>query len=84
MLRASCPRWRGGETEPTPEPEPEPEPQPEPAETYTVKAGDCLWSIAQKLYGTGYKWSDLYEANKDILASPNLIYAGQVLTVPAA
>ena len=87
-LRAEgkLPPLEEGETEPTPEPEPEPEPepQPEPAETYTVKAGDCLWSIAQKLYGTGYKWSDLYEANKDILASPNLIYAGQVLTVPAA
>lgn len=49
-----------------------------------MKAGDCLWTIAQQLYGTGYKWSDLYEANKAILASPDLIYAGQVLTVPAA
>ena len=92
-LRAEgkLPPLEDGETAPTPEPEPEPdptpelEPQPEPAaETYTVKTGDCLWSIAQQLYGTGYKWSVLYEANKATLSSPDLIYAGQVLVVPAA
>ena len=92
-LRAEgkLPPLEDGETAPTPEPEPEPEPTPEPepqpepaAETYTVRAGDCLWSIAQQLYGTGYKWSVLYEANKATLSSPDLIYAGQVLVVPAA
>ncbi len=71
------------EVKPEPEPETKPEPRPQ-TETYTVQAGDCLWSIAQKLYGTGYKWSDLYEANKGTLASADLIYVGQVLVVPAA
>ncbi|WP_424347154.1 transglycosylase family protein [Kocuria sp. CH-021] len=50
-------------------------------ETYTVVAGDTLGSIADKL---GIEnWEDLYEANADVIADPNLIFPGQVLTVPA-
>lgn len=52
--------------------------------TYTVAAGDCLWNIAQKLYGTGTRWPELYEANRTIIRDPNQIQIGQVLTVPAA
>ena len=72
--------------EPQPEPQPEPEPKPEPTpaptgDTYTVVAGDCLWNIAYKLYGTGTLYTKLAEANK--LADPYIIYIGQILTVPA-
>jgi LysM repeat protein len=49
--------------------------------TYTVQAGDSLWSIAQKFYGTGTKWGELYELNKDIIKDPRLIFVGQVLKV---
>ena len=52
--------------------------------TYTVVAGDCLWSIAQKAYGTGTKWGVIYEANKATVKDPGMIYIGQVLTIPAA
>ena len=52
--------------------------------TYTVAAGDCLWSIAQKAYGTGTKWGVIYEANKATVKDPGMIYIGQVLVVPAA
>jgi len=48
--------------------------------SYTVKRGDDLWHIAQKLYGSGYNWVDLANANK--LANPNLLYADTKLTVP--
>ena len=70
--------------EPQPEPQPEPKPEPTPApsgDTYTVVAGDCLWNIAYKLYGTGTLYTKLAEANK--LADPYIIYIGQILTVPA-
>ena len=50
--------------------------------TYTVKSGDCLWNIAKKYYGNGARYSDIYNANKDKISNPNLIYPGQVLTIP--
>lgn len=50
--------------------------------TYTVKSGDCLWIIAKKYYGNGARYSDIYNANKDKISNPNLIYPGQVLTIP--
>ena len=76
------------EPEPAPAPEPVPEPAPAPAPsvegTYTVKAGDCLWSIAQEAYGTGTKWGVIYSANKASVKDPTAIQIGQVLVIPAA
>lgn len=51
--------------------------------TYTVKSGDCLWNIAKKYYGNGAKYTKIYNANKDKIKNANLIYPGQVLTIPA-
>lgn len=52
------------------------------AKTYTVKSGDCLWTIAKKYYGNGAQYTKIYNANKDKISNPNLIYVGQVLTIP--
>lgn len=51
--------------------------------TYTVVKGDCLWNIAKKYYGNGSQYTKIYNANKDKIKNPNLIYPGQVLTIPA-
>lgn len=51
--------------------------------TYTVKSGDCLWNIAKKYLGDGSRYNEIYNLNKDKIKSPNLIYAGQVLTLPS-
>lgn len=69
--------------EPVPtEPEQPAQPStPAAGETYVVVAGDCLWNIAYKLYGTGALYTKLAEANK--IADPYIIYIGQILTVPA-
>lgn len=59
--------------------------KPKTGTTYVVKEGDCLWNIAKQFYGNGASYTDIYNANKDVVgADPNLIYAGQVLTIPGA
>lgn len=50
--------------------------------TYTVQSGDCLWKIAKQFYGNGAEYTKIYNANTDKIKNPNLIYAGQVLTIP--
>lgn len=50
---------------------------------YTVVKGDCLWKIARKYLGSGARYMEIYELNKDILKSPDRIYIGQVLKIPA-
>lgn len=54
------------------------------SQTYTVVKGDCLWNIAKKFYGSGAKYTIIYNANKGVIGgNPNLIYPGQVFTIPA-
>ena len=50
--------------------------------TYTVKSGDCLWNIAKSLLGSGSRYTEIYNLNKDKIKNPNLIYPGQVLRIP--
>lgn len=58
-------------------------PAPASPTTYTVKSGDCLWKIAKQFYGSGSSYTKIYEQNKGTIGgNPNLIYPGQVLTIP--
>lgn len=50
---------------------------------YVVKSGDSLWSIAKKYYSDGSKYTKIYNANKDKIKNPALIYPGTKLVVPA-
>lgn len=52
------------------------------AKAYTVKKGDTLWAIAAKYYGRGSDYTKIAGANTDKISNPNLIYPGQVLTLP--
>lgn len=52
------------------------------AADYTVRPGDSLWKIAKEQLSNGNRWGELYEANRDRIANPRLIYPGQVLTIP--
>ncbi|MBI1919258.1 LysM peptidoglycan-binding domain-containing protein [Candidatus Microgenomates bacterium] len=49
-------------------------------DSYTVIRDDDLWDIAVRAYGDGYKWVEIARANN--LVNPNLIHAGNKLTLP--
>jgi nucleoid-associated protein YgaU len=44
--------------------------------------GDCLWRIAEKVYGDRTKWNLIYMANRDVIKDPNKIYPKQRLRIP--
>lgn len=50
--------------------------------TYTVVKGDCLWKIAKRFYGSGAQYPKIFNANSPPIKNPNLIYPGQVFTIP--
>jgi len=52
-------------------------------DSYTVIKGDCLWNIAKKdyIYNDPFEWPRIYEANKDKIKDPDLIYPKQVFTI---
>ena len=54
----------------------------EATEFYTIKSGDSLWKIAQEFYGDGNKYQKIFEANKEVIKNPDLIYPGQTLRIP--
>ena len=54
------------------------------AQYYTVVKGDNLSKISKQFYGDPNKYAKIFEANKPMLKSPDLIYPGQVLRIPPA
>lgn len=59
-----------------------PAPSGDSPKTHTVVKGDTLWNIAKKYYGNGTKYTVIANANGDKIKNPNLIYPGQILTIP--
>lgn len=49
---------------------------------HTVTKGDNLSKIAKQYLGSASRWREIYNANKDKIKNPNLIYVGQTLTIP--
>lgn len=55
---------------------------PEGAVAVDIQPGNNLWRIAQHFYGEGLRYTVIYQANQTQIRNPNLIYPGQVFTVP--
>lgn len=53
--------------------------------SYSVVRGDCLWNIAKKdkFYGNGFAWPVIYNANRDQIKNPDLIYPRQEFKIPS-
>lgn len=47
-----------------------------------VQPGTSLWRIARRLYGDGVQYTIIYQANRDQIRDPDLIYPGQVFRAP--
>ena len=58
---------------PTPEPE---------VEYYTIESGDTLSKIAKERYGNAMDYPKIFEANKEVIKDPDLIYPGQKIRIP--
>jgi nucleoid-associated protein YgaU len=50
--------------------------------TYVVVEGDSLSAIAKRMLGDGNKWRKIYDANRDVIDNPDLIFPGQKLRIP--
>jgi hypothetical protein len=53
-----------------------------PADGITIQPGQNLWRIARRSYGDGMAYTIIYEANRNQIADPDLIYPGQVFVLP--
>ncbi len=49
-----------------------------------VQPGNNLWRIASFVYGSGFRYTVIYEANRNEIRNPDLIYPGQIFNVPGA
>jgi len=73
------------EAPPPPPPPPVEMEKPAPmAETYTVVIGDNLWDISAKngIYGDPEQWPLIFKANARMIKDADLIYPGQIFTIP--
>lgn len=50
--------------------------------SYVVVKGDSLSEIAKREYGDPQAWRRIYDANRDLIKDPDLIYPGQTLHLP--
>ncbi|HEZ4654548.1 TPA: LysM peptidoglycan-binding domain-containing protein [Neisseria meningitidis] len=57
------------------------EARPNAPERYTVKQGDTLWGISGKYLYSPWQWGRLWDANRDQIHNPDLIYPDQVLVL---
>jgi nucleoid-associated protein YgaU len=47
-----------------------------------VQKGDYLWKFAEQYYGEGWRYSVIFSANSALIRDPDLIYPGQIFSVP--
>ena len=58
--------------------------KPDAPDRYVVVRGDTLWSIAQRFTDSPWRWSELWNLNKDEIKNPHRIYPGNVIVLDRA
>lgn len=57
-------------------------PQKAKVEYYVIQSGDTLSKLAKQYYGNAQEYPRLFEANREVINDPNLIYVGQKIRIP--
>jgi nucleoid-associated protein YgaU len=50
--------------------------------TALVERGDSLWRISRTIYGSGFRYTEIFAANREQIRNPDLIFPGQVFVLP--
>jgi hypothetical protein len=50
---------------------------------YVIEKGDTLWKIAAKFLGSGNRYPEIFEANREVILDPDKIFPGQKIRIPA-
>lgn len=58
--------------------------QTEAVEFYVIEKGDTLWALAKRFYGDGNAYPRIFEANREVIKDPDLIFVGQKIRIPKA
>jgi len=53
-------------------------------EYYIIKKGDTLSAVAKQFYGKANDYPKIFEANREVIKDPNLIFPGQKIRIPLA
>lgn len=53
-----------------------------PGRVVIIQPGNVLWRIARERYGTGFQYTLIYDANREQIRDPDLIFPGQIFLVP--
>ena len=56
--------------------------EPQNIEYYEIQSGDSLSKIAKKYYGNGNDYPKIFEANREVIKDPDLIFPGQKIRIP--
>ena len=51
-------------------------------EYYEIKSGDTLWAVSSKFLGSGARYTEIFEANREVIKDPDKIYPGQKIRIP--
>ena len=60
-----------------------PAPTPTPTRFYVIQKGDTVWKIAANTLGKGARYTEIFEANREVILDPDKIYPGQKIRIPS-
>ncbi|MCA8927080.1 MAG: LysM peptidoglycan-binding domain-containing protein [Alphaproteobacteria bacterium] len=53
-------------------------------DSLVVQPGNSLWRLAERIYGDGFQYVRIFEANHGQIRDPDLIYPGQIFQIPSS